>query len=197
MIQLKNLDRVIRNCCSVIKDDSKEITDRYAFRIDFNKMNSMLAQHDKTFHPLVFTSNNTYESRHFEFEDIQFLSEYLHKPECFDPVFDGRSQFVKFMIYCEQNSSGETITFTDQDGNKIPGNKAYLTTDENGETSIVYEALERIVRNLPIYMVLVIRIFDTKKDRYDYKIYIRSNYEMVSYFKKYSEKENKEDSDKQ
>ena len=197
MIQLKCLDRVIRNCCTVIKDDSKEITDRYAFKIDFNKMNGMLAQYDKLFHPLVFSDDNTYESKYFNFDDIQMASEYLHKPDYFDPVFDGRSQFIRFMIYCEENSSGEVLNFTDQEGNKIPGNKSYLTTDENGEKSLVYEALEKIVRKFPIYMVLVIRVFDAKKDKYDYKIYIRSNYEMVSYFKKNYESETKSQSNAQ
>ena len=67
---------------------------------------------------------------------------------------------------------------------------------DDGSSYFASSVLQTIVQNLPMYMVLVIRYFDTKKDRYEYKIHIRSNYEMVSYFKAMTADKNNETADK-
>lgn len=181
MITLKKLDSIIKRCCSVVSDDSKDANDRYSFKIDFDKLDKLLNPVDSNLHPLVSTS--AYSSKRIDFSDIQNLVEYLHKPEEMTPIFDGKSEFVTFLIYSAQDKNSRVVNFKDSGGNDIDGYHAYMIKYDDGSSYFASSVLQTIVQNLPMYMVLVIRYFDTKKDRYEYKIHIRSNYEMVSYFK--------------
>ena len=194
MVTLKKLDSLILKCCTVLKDDSKDVTDCYSFSINFDKMENLLSAVDKNLHPFVIAKE--YFSRPVAFEDLQNLTEYLHKSEEFDPIFDSKSEFTEFLIYCAQDKNGNVTEFVDEDGNKLAGYDAYKIFNEDGTYDLAAEQVQRIVQYLPMYMVLVIRSFDQKNYKYDYKIYIRSNYEMVSYFKAMSgdsaaEKDNK------
>lgn len=190
MITLKKLDSIIKRCCSVVSDDSKDVTDRYSFSIDFDKLEKLLNPIDSNLHPLV--SSKSYRSKVIEFDDIQNLVEYLHNSDEMAPIFDGKSEFVKFLIYSAKDKNSRVVNFKDSDGNEVDGYHAYMVKCDDGSSYFASSVLQTIVQNLPMYMVLVIRYFDTKKDRYEYKIHIRSNYEMVSYFKAMTADKNNE-----
>ena len=194
MITLKKLDSIIKRCCSVVSDDSKDVTDRYSFSIDFDKLEKLLNPIDSNLHPLV--SSKSYRSKLIEFDDIQNLVEYLHNSDEMAPIFDGKSEFVKFLIYSAKDKNSRVVNFKDADGNEVDGYHAYMVKCDDGSSYFASSVLQTIVQNLPMYMVLVIRYFDTKKDRYEYKIHIRSNYEMVSYFKAMTADKNNETADK-
>ena len=194
MITLKKLDSIIKRCCSVVSDDSKDVTDRYSFSIDFDKLEKLLNPIDSNLHPLV--SSKSYRSKLIEFDDIQNLVEYLHNSDEMAPIFDGKSEFVKFLIYSAKDKNSRVVNFKDSDGNEVDGYHAYMVKCDDGSSYFASSVLQTIVQNLPMYMVLVIRYFDTKKDRYEYKIHIRSNYEMVSYFKAMTADKNNETADK-
>ena len=181
MITLKKLDSLILKCCNVVKSDQNKDTDYYKFGINFDQLESMLSNVDKNLHPLVECAE--LESRPVEFKDIQNLTEYLHKADEFTPVFE-KCEMVQFLIYCTQDKTGKNFEFFDDENNKINPYDAYKVDEGvEGEWGINKEILQQIVQNLPMYMVTVIRSFDHEHYKYDYKIYIRSNYEMVSYFK--------------
>lgn len=194
MITLKKLDSIIKRCCSVVSDDSKDVTDRYSFSIDFDKLEKLLNPIDSNLHPLV--SSKSYRSKLIEFDDIQNLVEYLHNSDEMAPIFDGKSEFVKFLIYSAKDKNSRVVNFKNSDGNEVDGYHAYMVKCDDGSSYFASSVLQTIVQNLPMYMVLVIRYFDTKKDRYEYKIHIRSNYEMVSYFKAMTTDKNNETADK-
>lgn len=194
MITLKKLDSIIKRCCSVVSDDSKDVTDRYSFSIDFDKLEKLLNPIDSNLHPLV--SSKSYRSKIIEFDDIQNLVEYLHNSDEMAPIFDGKSEFVKFLIYSAKDKNSRVVNFKDSDGSEVDGYHAYMVKCDDGSSYFASSVLQTIVQNLPMYMVLVIRYFDTKKDRYEYKIHIRSNYEMVSYFKAMTADKNNETADK-
>ena len=194
MITLKKLDSIIKRCCSVVSDDSKDVTDRYSFSIDFDKLEKLLNPIDSNLHPLV--SSKSYRSKLIEFDDIQNLVEYLHNSDEMAPIFDGKSEFAKFLIYSAKDKNSRVVNFKDADGNEVDGYHAYMVKCDDGSSYFASSVLQTIVQNLPMYMVLVIRYFDTKKDRYEYKIHIRSNYEMVSYFKAMTADKNNETADK-
>lgn len=194
MITLKKLDSIIKRCCSVVSDDSKDVTDRYSFSIDFDKLEKLLNPIDSNLHPLV--SSKSYRSKLIEFDDIQNLVEYLHNSDEMAPIFDGKSEFVKFLIYSAKDKNSRVVNFKNSDGNEVDGYHAYMVKCDDGSSYFASSVLQTIVQNLPMYMVLVIRYFDTKKDRYEYKIHIRSNYEMVSYFKAMTADKNNETADK-
>lgn len=194
MITLKKLDSIIKRCCSVVSDDSKDVTDRYSFSIDFDKLEKLLNPIDSNLHPLV--SSKSYRSKLIEFDDIQNLVEYLHNSDEMAPIFDGKSEFVKFLVYSAKDKNSRVVNFKDADGNEVDGYHAYMVKCDDGSSYFASSVLQTIVQNLPMYMVLVIRYFDTKKDRYEYKIHIRSNYEMVSYFKAMTADKNNETADK-
>lgn len=189
MITLKKLDSLILKSCSVVNNGDSG-NDYYAFTIDFNKLNGMLKTADKNLHPLVEIAKIT--SKPVTFTDIQSITEYIHKPEELKFAMSDKTEILEFLIYCAQDKTGKVNEFKDGNGNVIDAYDAYKDFEDDENYSLNKNVVEYIVSNLPMYMVLVLRSFNQKSYKYDYKIYIRSNYEMVSYFKAMTSEEKKD-----
>ena len=189
MITLKKLDSLILKSCSVVNNGDNG-NDFYAFSIDLNKLNGMLKTADKNLHPLAETAKVI--SKPGSFANIQSITEYIHKPEELKFAMSDKTEALEFLIYCAQDKTGKVNEFKDSNGNVIDAYDAYKTFKEDGTYSLNKDVVEYIVSNLPMYMVLVLRSFNQKSYKYDYKIYIRSNYEMVSYFKAMTSEEKKD-----
>lgn len=180
MITLKKLDSLILKSCSVV-NGGKAGNDYYSFSIDFDKLNNLLGQVDKNLHPFVEASKIF--SKPVDFSSIQSITEYIHKTEELKFALTDKTEYAEFLIYCAQDKTGKVSDFKDEEGNAIDAYEAYKERLEDGTYSLNKDVVQYIVSNLPMYMVLVLRSFNQKNYKYDYKIYIRSNYEMVSYFK--------------
>lgn len=184
---LQNLTIFIKKCCSAL--DSEEITDRYKFALDSLKLDNMLKQKKTNLHVIAF--NKSIESRVPTIDDIQLISEYVHDPKLFKKIFDGKSEFISFMLFSTYNEKGpisleyvnendETCTMTDKE------------IFANCNVEIDEDIIVSICKDLPCYRILIIRTFNTELDKFEYKVNIRSNYSMVTFQKSNKEENNSE-----
>lgn len=184
ILSFVNLRTAITKSC--IAHPTDNISEKYGFKVDINKLEENLRSFGKdcSLHPLAF--NTEVNSFIPSYKDIQLVSEYLNKNnDNIDLIFNGKVEICEFMVYAKENIQG-SIDIDDGEGNEITDKELFEYC--NNPDSLKPEIIYGIVKNLPLYRVIVFRSFDTRYDKYKYKIFIRSNYEMVAFHKSIKEK---------
>lgn len=183
-LSFKEIRIAISKSCSALQTD--DISDRYAFTLDTTKLENIFKQKKSSLHVMAF--DKIVSSRVPSVKDIQLITEYMRQNEEIDNTFNGKVQVCEFMIYCKHNIQGP-IEINNGDGEPITDKDLFNFCNNKDELND--EIIYGIIKNLPVYKVLVTREFDYNSDMFEYKIYIRSNYEMVTYYKALTE--NKEE----
>jgi len=175
-LSFKELRVAISKSCTAVQ--TEDISDRYAFTLDAIKLENILKQKKSPLHVMAF--NKVLESRVPSVKDVQLITEYMRLPEEIDNTFNGKVQVCEFMIFCKQNIQGP-VEINNEAG-EIISDKDLFNFCNNAE-ELNEEIIYGIIKNLPVYKILITREFDYNSDMFEYKIYIRSNYEMVTYYK--------------
>ena len=177
---LQSLTGLIKKCCIAEKAD--DLSARYSFHIDLVQLNNMLKQKKTNLHVMAFDRiKNSFVPG---IEDIQLLSEYLHDKNMFKSTFDGKSQVATFMLYSTVNENGEiSLMYTKEDGSVDKYSEKDLFSFCNNPDSLDTSIITSIANNMPMYRVIVIRYFNETNEKFDYKVNIRSNFDMVTFQK--------------
>lgn len=184
---LQNLTIYIKKCCTAF--NTEEVSDRYKFALDAFKLDNMLKQKKTNLHVIAF--NKSLESKIPTIEDIQMISEYVHEPKLYKKIFDGKSEFISFMLFSTYNQDGPiSLEYENEDGDQCVMTDKDIFVSCN--TEVDNDFIVNISKDLPCYRVLVVRTFNTELDKFEYKVNIRSNYSMVT-FQKSNKEENKEE----
>ena len=172
MIQFKDLKYLIQKNCKtedVNSNSENYFAKKFNFYINTSKLEKTLSSrtdlHVIGFEPVM-------KSFVPSCKDIQLISEYLHHKEELEDIMNGSTQIMEFMIYCDQTGNPGESNSTD--------NFDKLNNPDKCSKSFVVN----IINNYPVYRTLVVRRFNTKLDRFEYSIYFRSNYNMISYIQK-------------
>ena len=114
------------------------------------------------------------------------ISEYIHDSKLLKKVYDGKSEFISFMMFSTYNENGEITLGIINDNNE-----EVVMTDKDifasCNTEVDNNMVINISKDLPCYRVVVVRIFTAEHDKFEYKVNIRSNYNMVTYQKSQKE----------
>ena len=190
MNSLQNITYVIKKCCTV-EENIVDYTDRYKFRLDVSKLENMLKQKKTNLHVLAF--DKFLQSKLVGIEDIQLVSEYMHDEDLLELTIgeSSNTNFVQFMIFSTENQDGKIdirITDTEKNNDVIIEEKELfgMVNGINGH-ELDRALVTNIIKQLPCYRVIVTRIFNTSEDRFEYRVYIRSNFNMVTYYKSVKE----------
>ena len=175
MIGFKDLKSIIVRSSRTTDDKNKssDINNKFNFVINVDKLEKAL-NNKCDLHVVAFSK--FIESRVPDISELQLISEYVHKREEINTIFDGKTQIATFMFYC------------DMDG---------ALTIENNETKSSYSSKELsdminsdtpnrdiatvLASEFPMYRTMVVRRFDNRKDKFVYSIYFRSSYSMITY----------------
>lgn len=179
MIDFKELKHLIIKTCK--SDHTEDINSRFSFSIESAKLEQSLSNTD--LHVIGFTKEVV--SRVPTYDDLQLIEEYIpkYKKDLLEEVYDGNSQILTLTLYCTKDGELEL-----RDQNNNPIDKEDLFTKLNGsEDELDRNTILSIIENYPIYRTLIIRKFNNRKDRFDYSIYFRSNYNMIDYIKELKE----------
>lgn len=172
MLKFSDLKIIISKCCSTEKTD--DLSKKYHFSIDYNKLENELQKQEIDLHVMSFF-DTVYESRKPDLEDVQLLSEYAYDQSNFGNLFfNGNCEFIQFMLFTSNNGevwSGNMKEYSDCDPwdmfNKLNGDE------------IDMELVKHIVNTAPIYRVIITKRFNQDRDRFDYNIIFRSNSKML------------------
>lgn len=181
---------VISKSCSCT-NQSEDIDNRYAFSVDIEKLESFFREKQSSFYSMAF--DKKLNSKIPSFGDIQLISEYMRNEDELDSVFNGKVQVCEFMVFSKNKIQGP-VEINDGDGVVISDQDLfdYCNDPDKLDENIIYG----IVKNLPMHKILITRKFNYEHDAFDYNIYIRSNYEMVTYYKAVQEKKEKKNKNK-
>lgn len=177
-------DAISKSCTCVT--NNSDISNRFGFSIDITKLEQIFRDKKSSCYSLAFAKE--LNSRVPSFKDIQLISEYMRDPEELALTFNGDVQVCELLVFSVETLEG-TVELCDQDRNILSNEEIFKVC--NDPESLDKVIIDDIIINLPMYKVLVTRIFNFEKDLYDYNIYIRSNYEMVTYYKAIQEKKEK------
>ena len=191
---LKSLTYMIKKCC--VSSDNESLNDMYSFSLNITKLKNMLKQKNTNLHLIAL--NKSLESRAVQLEDLQLITEYVHDNRMYNTIFDGKSHILQFMLFSSENSDGEISFLSEnENGEQIPMSEKELFDKCNIDVDDNF--VKNICRDLPCYRVIVTRSFvkgyndkiEGPTDRFEYKVNIRSNFNMVAYQK--SQKEDKKE----
>lgn len=169
MLNFTEIKKIITACC---QSGDQSI---FNFNIDYKKLDEELTKQGGL-HVLSFSKMGYSEPLYLS--SLQLISEYIKRPKEFDMIYSDNapSEYVKFMLYIGDE-------FIDSEGNNISSEDMFnilngdVLPDGSAPTAI------SIVKNLPVYRVVVVRKYHPKKEKFDYMIYFRSNNEMITYIK--------------
>ena len=173
MIGFKDLKSIIvRNSRTDDKNKSSDINAKFNFTINVDRLEKALSS-KSDLHVVAFSKNIV--SRVPDISELQLISEYVHKKEEINTIFDGKTQIATFMFYCDMNGQlhiGEKEkTYSTKEISDM------INTDENPNKEIAMILAE----GYPMYRAMVVRRFDNRKDKFVYSIYFRSSYSMITY----------------
>lgn len=180
ILSFSDLRMVITKACTARPSD--DISNKYGFSINIEKLENCLKNTKNKCELHVMAFKPVIESRIPSVEDLQLISEYTRKETELDTIFNGKVEIAELMIYHKGNIQG-SIDINKEDGSAYTDAELYKACNdpEGLDTNIIYG----IMKHLPVYKIIIIRVFDD--DSYKYKIFIRSNYEMVSFHKSLQE----------
>lgn len=167
----------LRTC--ILKSCSTDIEDNnlYAFKVDMKKLDNILKTHSSTLFTLGF--NTIIESRVPDFKDIQLISEYTRDEKEITNTFNGKVQVCEFMVFLKENIDGPIDINYGEDNKVLSDEELFNLCNVDLNKDMILE----IIKNLPVYKILVVKEFNKNIDNFRYNIFIRSNYQMVSYYK--------------
>jgi hypothetical protein len=174
MIGFKDLKSIIvRNSRTVDdKNKSSDINAKFNFTINVDRLEKALSS-KSDLHVVAFSKNIV--SRVPDISELQLISEYVHKKEEINTIFDGKTQIATFMFYCDMNG---TLHIGEKDNTYTSKEICdAINTDEEPDKEIAMILAE----SFPMYRAMVVRRFDNRKDKFVYSIYFRSSYSMITY----------------
>jgi hypothetical protein len=173
MIGFKDLKSVIvRNSRTTDdKNKSSDINAKFNFVINVDRLEKALNS-KSDLHVVAFGKNIV--SRVPDISELQLISEYVHKKEEINTIFDGKTQIATFMFYCDMNGQ---LHIGQKDKEYTAKEISDLINTDNPDKEIAMILAE----NYPMYRTMVVRRFDNRKDKFVYSIYFRSSYSMITY----------------
>lgn len=181
-ISFKDLRTIIVKCCSAEKSD--DISSRFGFSIDLVKMENILKQKKSYLHVVGFSKS--LKSRVPFLDDLQMISEYVYG-EQMDSILNGKSQICSFMIFSKATQEGVS-EISLEDGTVLTDKQIFDKC--NNSKNVDPEVIRCIINNFPVYRIVIAKVFDSVNEKFEYKVYIRSNHQMVNYFKFLTENPN-------
>lgn len=179
MLNFNDLKRIVS--LSSKSTISGSIADRFSFTIDYAKVEKNLAKTDPNFHILGFGSTESSHKPTIE-NDLISVMNYIKDGDEYDTIFNGDTEIVTFLIYAavskNEDGSFSQISLQNTDGKELTQSElfdALNSATPNGDLA------KEIIKSLPVYQVLVYRYFNTSKDAFAYKVWFKSNYEMVGF----------------
>lgn len=173
MIGFKDLKSIIvRNSRTDDKNKSSDINAKFNFTINVDRLEKALSS-KSDLHVVAFSKNIV--SRVPDISELQLISEYVHKKEEINTIFDGKTQIATFMFYCDMN--GQLHIGEKEKSYTAKEISDMINTDENPDKEIAMILAE----GYPMYRAMVVRRFDNRKDKFVYSIYFRSSYSMITY----------------
>lgn len=175
MIEFKELKQIIQRICKT--NQTTEIYDRFSFSIDTEKLEEMLNE-KSDLHVMGFAKE--LNSRIPTYNDLQLIEEYMPKNKKgeLSDVFDGNSQIITLSFYCTEDGSLKI----ENDGEIVSGEALYNMINGSSD-QLNKDIILSIIENFPIYRSLIVKHFNSRKDKFEYIIYFRSNYIMINYIK--------------
>lgn len=177
--EFKLLRNIIVNSCSTF-DDVTEIDKKYKFKIDFVKMENMLKQKKVKLHILAF--DKVQESYEPGLKEIQMIAEYIKSESDFERIFNGKTTICNFMLFYTENKDG-SVDIHDNNDNIMTDKQLFDACNGKPNEQLILD----IMKELPVFRVIIERSFDFNDDRFKYRVYFRQNNEMTEYYENLKE----------
>ena len=175
MIGFKDLKSIIVRSSRTTDDKNKssDINNKFNFVINVDKLEKAL-NNKCDLHVVAFSK--FIESRVPDISELQLISEYVHKREEINTIFDGKTQIATFMFYCDMEG-GLTIENNETKDSYSSKELSDMINCDNPNRDIATV----LASEFPMYRTMVVRRFDNRKDKFVYSIYFRSSYSMITY----------------
>lgn len=195
MLEFRDIKLIIKRACRATNPQSTNINDKFAFTVNAERLENGLREKSDLH---VIALEPTVESFVPDVDDIQLVSEYIHKKEEYNDIFNGSTQIAFMMLYSDQEGSmrptkieSMTVSAEEEDPQPIPDDELFKALNEEVDPELV----KFIISEYPIYRIMIVRRFNWKKDKFEYSVYFRSNFNMITYIKELKSAESEEEED--
>lgn len=179
MLNFNDLKTIITRCCFVDKN-TKKFEDKFQFTLDCKRLETELQKRNSNLHVMSFFKK--LNSEEILLTDLQTIIDYVHRDRDMDAIVDDHDcMMVKFIIYY---ADSKFTSIVDGEGRQIEWDEIFNTlNDEDNPTEEADEIARMVTKDFPVYTVFMTRVFNNLKDKFEYRIFFRSNHHMLDLIK--------------
>lgn len=179
MLNFNDLKTIITRCCFVDKN-TKNFKDKFQFTLDCKRLETELQKRNSNLHVMSFFKK--LNSEEILLTDLQMIIDYVHRDRDMDAIIDDPDcMMVRFVIYYADN---KFIVPTEEGQKEIEWDEIFnILNDEDNPTEEADDIARMVTKNFPVYTVFMTRVFNNLKDKFEYRIFFRSNHHMLDLIK--------------
>lgn len=171
-LDFKKVRTMISQCSTIEKGAS--LSEKFKFSIDIEKLDKKLE--NSNFY--VIALNKKIQSHVPTAADLQMITEYTYDKKLLRDIFNGDSEVAELILFTtNRTNSDEPVTFLNDDGETLTRKDIYTLC--NDPENLDEDLIKSIAIEFPIFRILFVRCFNEKFEKFEYRIYIRSNHEMI------------------
>lgn len=187
MLNFNDLKTIITRCCFVDKN-TKKFADKFQFTLDCKRLETELQKRNSNLHVMSFFKK--LYSEEILLTDLQTIIDYVHRDRDMDAIVDDHDcMMVKFIIYY---ADSKFVAPAEEGQKEIEWDEIFnILNDEDNPTEEADDIARMVTKDFPVYTVFMTRVFNNLKDKFEYRIFFRSNHHMLDLIK--AEKEAEEE----
>ena len=113
--------------------------------------------------------------------DLQTIIDYVHRDRDMDAVIDPDCEMVRFVIYY---ADSKFVAPVEEGQKEIEWEEIFnILNDEDNPTEEADDIARMVTKSFPVYTVFMTRVFNNLKDKFEYRIFFRSNHHMLDLIK--------------
>ena len=179
MLNFNDLKTIITRCCFVDKN-TKKFEDKFQFTLDCKRLETELQKRNSNLHVMSFFKK--LNSEEILLTDLQTIIDYVHRDRDMDAVIDDPDcRMVKFIIYY---ADSKFVAPAEEGQKEIECDDIFnILNDEDNPTEEADDIARMVTKSFPVYTVFMTRVFNNLKDKFEYRIFFRSNHQMLDLIK--------------
>lgn len=173
------LRQFIIKCC-VSDSSSKDYAQKHHFDLDTAKLNNILVKKEYPYR--VVGGTNKLPSYTPYVSDMHSLADFVDTSKDMTEIMDGYSQIILFSLISVEDESGPIELRIDPNAEEAMDTKEIYSA-LNTPRKLNMELMASVVKDLPVYRIMVVRKFHAKSDSFVYNVYFKSNRRMTEFYK--------------
>ena len=199
MIPYHQLSTYIQRCCAALSpENSSTFEEKHLFTLDVAKLDNILHTNKTGLHVLAGTM--TLNAYFASVTDLPLLSAMTKKQELLQLAANGYLGMTSFLLYTDRDACGNDVIFMEDEESGKPSDHHHVFKVCNETMKLSTPLISKIVSYVPTYTVVVIKKFNSAKEKFEYQCLFLPDgnmWKLVTHDKKMEKQKENPDKEKE